>query len=128
MFFLPPFYNYIIVHVPYDVNAFTSFFKFFYAIIKIMSYLKKFDNFPDFDYFSRNYRQFESDFHELSALKVPLTFFTDDIRATMRATGDTFFILDSANCKEMVKIRFDFELNDDIYTYKGFIRFNGKYE
>lgn len=96
--------------------------------MKIMSYLKKFDNFPDFDYFSRNYRQFESDFHELSALKVPLTFFTDDIRATMRATGDTFFILDAANCKEIVKIRFDFELNDDIYSYKGYVRLNGKYE
>lgn len=96
--------------------------------MKIMSYLKKFDNFPDFDYFSRNYRQFESDFHELSALKEPLTFLTDDIRATMRATGDTFFILDASNCKEMVKIRFDFELNDDIYSYKGYVRLNGKYE
>lgn len=93
-----------------------------------MSYLKKYDNYPDFDYFTRNYREFEKDFSEFSALKTPLTFLTDDIRATMRATGDTFFILDAANCKEMVKIRFDFELKDDIYTYKGYVRLNGKYE
>lgn len=91
-----------------------------------MNYFKKFNDFPDFGYFSRNYRQFESDFHELSALKEPLTFLTDDIRATMRATGDKFFILDAANCKEMVKIRFDFELKDDIYTYKGYVRLSGK--
>lgn len=46
----------------------------------------------------------------------------------MRATDDTFFILDASNCKDMVKIRFDFELKDDIYTYKGYVRLNGKYE
>lgn len=93
-----------------------------------MSYLKKFDNFPDFDYFSRNYRNFEKDFSEFSALKIPLTFLRDDIRATMRASGDTFFILDAANCKEMFKIRFDFELKDDIYSYKSYVRLKGKYE
>lgn len=93
-----------------------------------MSYLKKYDNYPDFDYFTRNYREFEKDFSEFSALKTPLTFLTDDIRMTMRASGQNFFVLDASNSKERTKIKFNFDLKNDIYTYKGYERVYGKYE
>ncbi|OHY30943.1 hypothetical protein BI362_00980 [Streptococcus parauberis] len=71
----------------------------------------------DFDYFSRNYKQFEDEFHKYSKLGVPLTFLTDDILLTMHSTGHNYFYLPAQDASDRKKRRFDFEIVDDIYVF-----------
>lgn len=52
------------------------------------------------DYFSDNYRQFESDFYRYSALDIPLTFLTDDILLTMFTSKKNYFKLNKENAKD----------------------------
>ena len=52
------------------------------------------------DYFSDNYRQFESDFYRYSALDIPLTFLTDDILLTMFTSKKNYFKLNKENSKD----------------------------
>lgn len=74
-------------------------------------------NLPDFDYFSRNYKQFEDEFHKYSDLRVPLTFLTDDILLSMHSNGQNYFYLPAQDAKDSKKRRFDFEIVDNIYVY-----------
>ena len=48
-----------------------------------MNQLDFYKNELQMDYFSENYRKFESDFYRYSALDTPLTFLTDDIMLAM---------------------------------------------
>ena len=50
-----------------------------------------------FDYFSKNFLQFESDFYEFSDMDIPLIFFTDDILKNMFSTKRTYFRLNAKN-------------------------------
>lgn len=75
---------------------------------------------PTFDFFGRSYLNFEKDFNEFSALKVPLTYLTDDIMMTMQATNDHFFILNKENSKTRRSIKFNFDVKDNVYYYAGY--------
>lgn len=50
-----------------------------------------------FDYFSDNYRQFEVDFYQYSAMSLPLTFITDDLLMSMAGAQKNYFILNRQN-------------------------------
>lgn len=50
-----------------------------------------------FDYFSANYRQFEEDFYQYSAMSLPLTFITDDLLLSMAGSQKNYFILNRHN-------------------------------
>lgn len=57
-------------------------------------------NCVQFDYFSENYQNFESDFYKYSSLNIPLTFLIDDIIHLMESTGKSYFRLNALNAKD----------------------------
>ncbi len=63
-----------------------------------------------FDYFSRNYRRFEEDFYQFSALHIPLTFLTDDILYTMASSQQSYFKLNKENAKDKKDHYFYFKI------------------
>ncbi|MBW7491774.1 hypothetical protein J5E69_00115 [Streptococcus pneumoniae] len=65
-----------------------------------MSQLEFHRNELQMDYFSENYRKFETDFYKYSALDTPLTFLTDDIMLTMAKSMKNYFKLNKENAKD----------------------------
>lgn len=72
---------------------------------------------PDFDYYSRNYEEFETEFHKYSLMQEPLTFLTDDILKTMHSSGKPYFYLQAQMAKDRKRHRFDFKVVDNIYVF-----------
>ena len=79
-----------------------------------------------FDYFSENYRRFEEDFYQYSAISLPLTFITDDLLLSMAGSQKNYFILNRHNALDqkdhyfMFKVRMTSETNlVRIYEYIG---------
>ena len=65
-----------------------------------MNQLDFYKNELQMDYFSENYRKFESDFYRYSALDTPLTFLTDDIMLAMAKSAKNYL----SSIKKMLKI------------------------
>lgn len=87
----------------------------------MMNQLEAYKNELQMDYFSENYRQFESDFYKYSALDTPLTFLTDDIMLTMAKSTKNYFKLNKENAKDNRDHYFIFNiesLNDSKLTRK----------
>lgn len=87
----------------------------------MMNQLEAYKNELQMDYFSENYRQFESDFYKYSALDTPLTFLTDDIMLTMAKSTKNYFKLNKENAKDNRDHYFIFiieSLNDSKLTRK----------
>lgn len=74
---------------------------------------------PDFDYYSKNYRQYEEIFLKYSTMVEPPVFLNDDILHCMRSSGKNYFILNASNCNILRNIRFNFKLEDNIYKFTG---------
>lgn len=86
-----------------------------------MNQLDFYKNKLQMDYFSDNYRKFESDFYRYSALDTPLTFLTDDIMLAMAKSAKTYFKLNKENAKDNRDHYFIFDienLNDSKLTKK----------
>lgn len=62
------------------------------------------------DYFSDNYRKFETDFYRFSALDTPLTFLTDDIMLAMAKSMKSYFRLNKENARDGRDHYFMFEV------------------
>lgn len=87
----------------------------------MLNQLEAYKNELQMDYFSENYRQFESDFYKYSALDTPLTFLTDDIMLTMAKSTKNYFKLNKENAKDNRDHYFIFNiesLNDSKLTRK----------
>ncbi|EGE53229.1 DUF5960 family protein [Streptococcus parauberis] len=79
-----------------------------------------------FDFFSKDYRLFETDFYKYSALRIPLTFLTDDILLTLNRSQSTFFKLNKENAIDQKDHYFYFKLTEHpkhpevkFYAYQG---------
>ena len=86
-----------------------------------MNQLDFYKNELQMDYFSDNYRKFESDFYRYSALDTPLTFLTDDIILAMAKSAKNYFKLNKENAKDNRDHYFIFDienLNDSKLTKK----------
>lgn len=86
-----------------------------------MNQLYFYKNELQMDYFSENYRKFESDFYRYSALDTPLTFLTDDIMLAMAKSAKNYFNLNKENAKDNRDHHFIFDienLNDSKLTKK----------
>lgn len=73
----------------------------------------------DFDYYSKNYRQYEEMFLKYSTMVEPPVFLNEDILHCMRSSGKNYFILNASNCNILRNIRFNFKLEDNIYKFTG---------
>lgn len=82
-----------------------------------MLYNNKPEQKPTFDFFGRSYINFENDFMKYSALKVPLTYLTDDIMKTMVAMNTNYFILNKENSLLRRSVRFNFEIKENVYYF-----------
>ncbi|MGO4940418.1 DUF5960 family protein [Fundicoccus sp. Sow4_D5] len=63
-----------------------------------------------FDYFSENYRQFEEDFYQYSAMSLPLTFISDDLLLSMAGSQSNFFVLNKHNSIDQTDHYFIFKV------------------
>ncbi|HFI0626306.1 TPA: DUF5960 family protein [Streptococcus suis] len=96
-----------------------------------MNQLDFYKNELQMDYFSENYRKFESDFYRYSALDTPLTFLTDDIMLAMAKSAKNYFKLNKENAKDNRDHYFIFDienLNDSKLTKKICVSANNKHQ
>ena len=76
-----------------------------------------------FDYFSKNYKNFEKDFYKFADINVPLTFLVDDILYYLSSSNRNYFMLNKKNSKDNKEHYFFFE-RTHIKENKNIIRFS----
>lgn len=76
-----------------------------------------------FDYFSKNYKNFEEDFYKFADINIPLTFLVDDILYCLSSSNRNYFTLNKKNSKDNKEHYFFFE-RSHIKENKYIIKFS----
>lgn len=76
-----------------------------------------------FDYFSKNYKNFEKDFYNFADINVPLTFLVDDILYYLSSSNRNYFMLNKKNSKDNKEHYFFFK-KSHIKENKYIIKFS----